>query len=247
MKRIIGLLIAVLFCLSLAACSKEAGSKQDPQETHTEVPNTESSAQKQQQCDSSANSGNAAEQPEEPVQKSIELAGTWHLDSEKNDLAAFADSLDLFPGYGEWGAGMEIRSDGQMSWYIGADGGSGTYTVDGNLLHAELVNDLDQKDMTIDFRIFVEHEKAVLEMDYQDMTVYWVYGVQEDAPAIGTDEAADPGTDVVDLVNLRGDETTVYKLADGTYMDRMERRFTYNGTDIWTDENGAEWNEAAKN
>ena len=43
-----------------------------------------------------------------------------------------------------------------------------------------------------------------------------------------------------------GDETTIYKLADGTYMDRMERRFTYNGTDIWTDENGVEWNEAAK-
>ena len=134
-----------------------------------------------------------------------------------------------------------------MSWYIGADGGSGTYTVDGNLLHAELVNDLDQKDMVIDFRIFVEHEKSMLEMDYQDMTVYWVYGVQEDAPAIGTDEAADPGTDVVDLVNLRGDETTVYKLADGTYMDREERPFTYNAADIWTDEDGVEWNEAAKN
>ena len=100
------------------------------------------------------------------------------------------------------------------------------------------------------FRILVENEKAVLEMDYQDMSIYWVYGDQEDAPAIGTDEsqgdAAYPGADVVKIVNLRGDETTVYKLADGTYMDRMERRFTYNGTDIWTDENGVEWNEAAK-
>lgn len=36
------------------------------------------------------------------------------------------------------------------------------------------------------------------------------------------------------------------KLADGTYMDREERRFTYNGTDTWTDENGTEWNEVAK-
>lgn len=55
-----------------------------------------------------------------------------------------------------------------------------------------------------------------------------------------------PGADVVELVNLRGDETTVYKLADGTYMDRIERHFTYNGTDTWTDEDGVEWNEVAK-
>ena len=28
---------------------------------------------------------------------------------------------------------------------------------------------------------------------------------------------------------------------DGTYMDRIERRFTYNGTDTWIDEDGLEW------
>ena len=32
-----------------------------------------------------------------------------------------------------------------------------------------------------------------------------------------------------------------YIRADGTYMDRIERRFTYNGTDTWIDEDGAEW------
>ena len=65
-----------------------------------------------------------------------------------------------------------------------------------------------------------------------------------------TEEAASeenyPGADVVEIVNLRGDETTVYKLADGTYMDRIERHFTYNGTDTWTDEDGVEWNEVVK-
>ena len=55
-----------------------------------------------------------------------------------------------------------------------------------------------------------------------------------------------PGPDVVEIVNLRGDETTVYKLADGTYMDRIDRHFTYNGTDTWTDEDGVEWNEVVK-
>lgn len=61
-----------------------------------------------------------------------------------------------------------------------------------------------------------------------------------------TSECDYPGADVVELVNLRGDETTVYKLADGTYMDRIERHFTYNGTDTWTDEDGVEWNEVVK-
>ena len=54
-------------------------------------------------------------------------------------------------------------------------------------------------------------------------------------------ETSYPGADVVELVNLRGDTTTVYKLEDGTYMDRIERRFTYNGTGTWIDEDGAEW------
>ena len=61
-----------------------------------------------------------------------------------------------------------------------------------------------------------------------------------------TTEGNYPGADVVEIVNLRGDETTVYKLADGTYMDRIDRHFTYNGTDTWTDEDGVEWNEVVK-
>ena len=61
-----------------------------------------------------------------------------------------------------------------------------------------------------------------------------------------TSEGNYPGADVVEIVNPRGDETTAYKLADGTYMDRIERHFTYNGTDTWTDEDGVEWNEVVK-
>lgn len=102
----------------------------------------------------------------------------WHLDDEKNDLSAFAD---IFPAYAEFGASMEIKSNGQMSWYIGA----GTYTQDGGTLRAKLFSDVEQKDMPMDFRILVKDETAMLEMDYQDMTVYWVYGDSEDVPAWG--------------------------------------------------------------
>ena len=55
-----------------------------------------------------------------------------------------------------------------------------------------------------------------------------------------------PGEDVVELVNLKGDTTTVYKLIDGRYMDRMDRIFIFDGADTWTDEEGVEWNETVK-
>ena len=53
-----------------------------------------------------------------------------------------------------------------------------------------------------------------------------------------------PGEDVVEIVNLKGETTTVYKLADGRYMERIERIFIFDGVDTWTDINGAEWNQA---
>lgn len=48
--------------------------------------------------------------------------------------------------------------------------------------------------------------------------------------------------DVVELVNLAGDTTTVYKLDDGRYLDRMDRFFTYDGAETWTCDDGSIWN-----
>lgn len=47
--------------------------------------------------------------------------------------------------------------------------------------------------------------------------------------------------DVVELVNLAGDTTTVYKLADGRYLDRMDRFFTYDGVETWACDDGSFW------
>lgn len=60
----------------------------------------------------------------------------------------------------------------------------------------------------------------------------------------GSENEDYPGEDVVEIVNLKGETTTVYKLADGRYMDRIERIFIFDGVDTWTDTNGAEWNQA---
>lgn len=51
--------------------------------------------------------------------------------------------------------------------------------------------------------------------------------------------------DVVELVNGKGDSTTVYKLEDGRYLDRMDRFFTYDGGENWTCDDGSVWNRKA--
>lgn len=180
MKRLTLLLPAVLLCLSLEACSLKTELLPNTQEIHTR-----SAAEETQAENSRAAAGEeTTETAEEAVQLDLALIGPWHLDESKNDLEAFADSLDLFPGYGEWGASMEIRGNGDMSWYIGAEGWRGTYSVEKNVLHAQLTSDLEQSPQNWDFRITWENGAAGLEMDYKDMTIYWVYGDRED-PAGG--------------------------------------------------------------
>ena len=79
-----------------------------------------------------------------------------------------------------------------------------------------------------------------------------VVQLPEEQPTDGVDSTAekfeneDNWPDVVELVNQRGDETTVYLLADGRYMDRINAVYIYDGKDTWTDEAGVEWNRVVK-
>lgn len=52
-----------------------------------------------------------------------------------------------------------------------------------------------------------------------------------------------PGEDIVEIINLRGETTTVYKLLDGRYMDCTNTVYIYDGKDTWIDTNGVEWNQ----
>ena len=182
MKKATALLLAAILCLCLAACGK-APEQSAP--SHTEAAAAEGSGEPRQESSNSPNRENAAGNVEQPTQQDIELIGPWHLDGEKNDLAAFADSLGLFPGYGAWGAGMEIRSNGQLSWHIGAESWHGTYTVEESILRAQLASDSEQSPRLWDLRILEENGVAELEMDYQDITIYWVYGDREDISVMG--------------------------------------------------------------
>ena len=142
MKRLFALILAMTLCFSLEACSLKTETVPDTQEVHT---------QETSQIETEAEETTDA--TEETIQLNYDLIGPWHLDQNKNDLAAFADSPDRFPGYGEWGASMEIRGNGEMSWYIGAEGWHGTYSVENNTLHALLTSDLEQDPKNWDMRI----------------------------------------------------------------------------------------------
>ena len=133
MRKQMAMLLAVLLCFGLGACARKSEVAQNQQDipqaaSQKEIENTEK----------------ASDADEEPIQWNPDLIGPWHLDERKNDLAAFENSLDLFPGYGEWGASMEIRGNGEMSWYIGVEGWHGTYSVEKNVLHGVLTSDLEQ-------------------------------------------------------------------------------------------------------
>ena len=68
----------------------------------------------------------------------------------------------------------------------------------------------------------------------------------EENPEFGLENEDYPGEDVVEIINLQGETTTVYKLVDGRYMDRTNTVYIYDGKDTWTDMNGVEWNQEVK-
>lgn len=196
MKRIIVLLLAAALCLCLAACGVRSEQGQMEPQSGTagdkisgeEISGEESAGEKSGGEEISGEESGAPSEGEETAEapdksegserQSIDLAGTWHLDAERNDPDALAER---FPGYGEWGARMEICGDGRMSWYIGAEGWHGSWSAEGDTLHAELESELEELSRSWDIRIVTEGETAVLELKYEYMTLWWAYGEQADA------------------------------------------------------------------
>lgn len=158
MKKSLAFLMAVLMTLSLYACGINVSLPQDA-DGNIGIDITQS----------------PAKMLDEPV-TADDLVGPWHLDQEKNDLSVIESAWDIFPGYAEWGASMEIRSDGFMSWNIGAVGGSGTYCIEGNVLHTAQFTE-EHQEIPLDFVIMGKDE---LKMTYADMEITWAYGDQED-------------------------------------------------------------------
>ena len=97
------------------------------------------------------------------------LVGPWHL-ADDTDLETLSE---VFPGAAEFGSGMEIRSGGRISWYIGADGAMGTYAIEGNTLTADVTGELGSASYRITLR---QPEPKKLIMTFKDTELVWTYG-----------------------------------------------------------------------
>lgn len=105
-----------------------------------------------------------------------ELVGPWHLAEGENDDTVVNET---FPGAMEFGNSMEITSAGNISWYIGADGGSGSYLLDGNILTADMISDIDGTAITMEFTVKEKDGQLLLTTEYKNMTLCWSWGETE--------------------------------------------------------------------
>lgn len=102
-----------------------------------------------------------------------QIIGPWHLDDSKTDMDAINEA---FPGAMEAGNSMEIRSDGKISWYIGSDGGVGTYELDGNWLEATVTSNVDGTVYKNRVEIQENGDGYILIMSYKDFIFTWKLG-----------------------------------------------------------------------
>ena len=105
-----------------------------------------------------------------------QLVGPWQLAPDENDEAAIGEA---FPGAMEFGSSMEIRSDGRISWYVGAAGVRGTYALSGDMLRAEMIDDADNTSLTVELTARQKDGRLVLEMEYQNVRLCWSQGEEE--------------------------------------------------------------------
>ena len=162
---LVAMILGVLAAIIVYQPQRGAGAEEEPTQTVQQE---------------SPDAGNESTAPAEPAAQNAvsaeELAGPWHLAEGENDDAAVHAQ---FPGAMEFGSGMDIGSDGTISWYIGADSASGTYSCSGAVLHAELTSDLDHTAITIDLTAEEKDGQLRLTMEYQGLVLCWSPGAGE--------------------------------------------------------------------
>lgn len=73
----------------------------------------------------------------------------------------------------EFGSSIEITSDGHISWYIEGEGGTGTYSLSGDILSADMTNDFDQCCMKLEFTAEKTDDGTFLYTEYKGLLLCW--------------------------------------------------------------------------
>lgn len=165
-KRIVlilaGFLCALVGCSSGTAESEPGGSGR---EAVIEISGADEAVLSTQAGPEGSSAASSASAPD--------LTGPWHLDPERNDLTAISE---VFDGSAEFGAILEIGSNGQLRWQIGAEGGDGTFDADGAVLTAELNRTVDGSSMTTVFDVLRDGDEVYLGMHWADQVLFWIWG-----------------------------------------------------------------------
>ena len=150
--------------------TKPEGQETKPEEQESKPENQETKPESQETSQESQES-----KPDEQTTNQEltdfdldDIIGVWHID--ESELASLRDK---FPGIDESGTSMEIKSDGNISWYVGANSFTGTFKASGSGLTAEVTGDNDNAKMTVAVT-FTDEGTAI--MNFLDTEIIWTYG-----------------------------------------------------------------------
>ena len=240
MKNKLFLVISVIMVCSLCACGKqETGTMTNTGNSTEQVIASEDNSEA-----ATAEDNNMEQNQLQDVKPSYkefrdvldEIDSDIQLGTDGNGMNSIKTATHLL----NWGVGTSMTTDEikkeTVSWL--SDKGNSEQVEFSNKLAS--VYDAYQKLLGSDAK--VETIEAIVEVVQlpEEPTM------DDSSSSTEKFENKDNWPDVEELVNQRGDETTVYLLADGRYMDRINAVYIYDGKDTWTDESGVEWNKAVK-
>ena len=246
MKNKLFLVISVIMVCSLCACGKqETGTMTNTGNSTEQVVVSEDNSEPATAEDNNVEQTEAKEQNQlqdvKPSYKEFrdvldEIDSDIQPGTDENGMNSIKTATHLL----NWGVGTSMTTDEikkeTVSWL--SDKGNSEQVEFSNKLAS--VYDAYQKLLGSDAK--VETIEAIVEVVQlpEEPTM------DDSSSSTEKFENKDNWPDVEELVNQRGDETTVYLLADGRYMDRINAVYIYDGKDTWTDESGVEWNKAVK-
>lgn len=261
MKKIQTIILLATMSLALCACGKETTETRNitenatEQETQSKVAKVTSTIEERSKEKPKADGNKQEPTKQEQTKKTSYVELDKMLEKINTDIKpGTADcgmaSIKVAAHLLNWGVGTSMTTDEikdeTVSW-LSDKGNSGQVDFSNKLAS---VYDAYHKLLSSDAKELLE-EAGCDDAAYpwSDSPVETIEAIVEivqlsDATSVGNSEYSGP--DVAELVNLKGDETTVYLLADGRYMDRTSSVYIYDGNDTWTDESGVEWNEVEK-
>ena len=240
MKNKLFLVISVIMVCSLCACGKqETGTMTNTGNSTEQVIASEDNSEAVTAEDNNMEQNQL--QDVKPSYKEFrdvldEIDSDIQLGTDGNGMNSIKTATHLL----NWGVGTSMTTDEikkeTVSWL--SDKGNSEQVEFSNKLAS--VYDAYQKLLGSDAK--VETIEAIVEV----VQLPKEPTMDDSSSSTEKFENKDNWPDVEELVNQRGDETTVYLLADGRYMDRINAVYIYDGKDTWTDESGVEWNKAVK-